>query len=106
MAADPGVRVFDLLQDRTIRVSWKPEVRERAAAASSPAARSRRCSPTSTAIQQRVLHGRVFVALHMHAGDGNVHTNIPVNSDDYAMLQEANARGRAHHAASRASSTA
>jgi len=32
----------------------------------------------------------VFVALHMHAGDGNVHTNIPVNSDDYEMLQEAN----------------
>ena len=27
----------------------------------------------------------------MHAGDGNVHTNIPVNSDDYAMLREANA---------------
>ena len=26
----------------------------------------------------------------MHAGDGNVHTNIPVNSDDYAMLQRAN----------------
>src|SRR5690606_15813141 len=30
------------------------------------------------------------VALHMHAGDGNVHTNIPVNSDDYEMLREAN----------------
>jgi Fe-S oxidoreductase len=27
----------------------------------------------------------------MHAGDGNVHTNIPVNSDDYDMLREANA---------------
>jgi Fe-S oxidoreductase len=26
----------------------------------------------------------------MHAGDGNVHTNIPVNSDNYAMLQTAN----------------
>jgi len=38
-----------------------------------------------------VLRGRVFVALHMHAGDGNVHTNIPVNSDHYEMLQEANA---------------
>jgi FAD/FMN-containing dehydrogenase len=25
----------------------------------------------------------------MHAGDGNVHTNIPVNSDDYDMLQTA-----------------
>ena len=41
------------------------------------------------AIHQRVLKGRVWVALHMHAGDGNVHTNIPVNSDDYAMLQTA-----------------
>jgi FAD/FMN-containing dehydrogenase len=27
--------------------------------------------------------------LHMHAGDGNVHTNIPVNSDNYEMLQTA-----------------
>src|SRR3546814_16450449 len=42
------------------------------------------------AVHDRVLKGRVFVALHMHAGDGNVHTNIPVNSDDYDMLREAN----------------
>ena len=41
------------------------------------------------AIHKSVLRGRVFVALHMHAGDGNVHTNIPVNSDNYEMLQEA-----------------
>ncbi len=32
---------------------------------------------------------RLFVALHMHAGDGNVHTNIPVHSDNYAMLKKA-----------------
>ena len=25
----------------------------------------------------------------MHAGDGNVHSNIPVNSNDYEMLAEA-----------------
>ena len=25
----------------------------------------------------------------MHAGDGNVHTNIPVNSDDYDMMHDA-----------------
>ena len=42
----------------------------------------------------REIHGevrrtRLFVALHMHAGDGNIHTNIPVLSSDYAMLQEA-----------------
>ena len=41
-------------------------------------------------IHGQVLKSRVFVALHMHAGDGNVHTNIPVNSDDYDMLQFAN----------------
>ena len=40
-------------------------------------------------IHQRVLSSRIFVALHMHAGDGNVHTNIPVNSNDYEMMQEA-----------------
>jgi FAD/FMN-containing dehydrogenase len=41
------------------------------------------------AVHQRVLKGRVWAALHMHAGDGNVHTNLPVNSDDYEMLQTA-----------------
>ncbi|MBF0176118.1 MAG: DUF3683 domain-containing protein [Magnetococcales bacterium] len=41
------------------------------------------------AIHARVRSSRLFVALHMHAGDGNVHTNIPVNSNDYAMLGEA-----------------
>ena len=40
-------------------------------------------------IHSQVVRSRVFVALHMHAGDGNVHTNIPVNSDDYEMLQTA-----------------
>jgi len=40
-------------------------------------------------IHADVLSSRLFVALHMHAGDGNVHTNIPVNSNDYAMMHEA-----------------
>ena len=89
VAADPVVRVFDLLQDRTIRVSWKAEVRNelRRLFAGGP------FGPLLDdlgAVQQKALRSRVFVALHMHAGDGNVHTNIPVNSDDYEMLQEAN----------------
>lgn len=41
-------------------------------------------------IHQRGLSSRLVVALHMHAGDGNVHTNIPVNSNDYEMMHEAN----------------
>ncbi|WP_165090064.1 DUF3683 domain-containing protein [Neisseria yangbaofengii] len=40
-------------------------------------------------IHGKIVRSRVFVALHMHAGDGNVHTNIPVNSDDAQMLQTA-----------------
>ncbi len=35
------------------------------------------------------LSGRIVVATHMHAGDGNVHTNIPVNSNDYVMMKKA-----------------
>ncbi|HET9025471.1 MAG TPA: DUF3683 domain-containing protein, partial [Burkholderiaceae bacterium] len=89
-AAQEPVRVFDQLQDHTIRVSWKTEVRaplERIFSGAAFAPVLAECD----AIHRRVLRGRVFVALHMHAGDGNVHTNIPVNSDDYAMLAEANA---------------
>jgi FAD/FMN-containing dehydrogenase/Fe-S oxidoreductase len=41
------------------------------------------------AIHASIRSSRLFVATHMHAGDGNVHTNIPVNSNDYAMLHEA-----------------
>jgi FAD/FMN-containing dehydrogenase/Fe-S oxidoreductase len=90
VGAAPRLRVFDLLQDHTIRVSWKTEVRaplERIFSGAAFAPVLAECE----AIHQRVLKGRVFVALHMHAGDGNVHTNIPVNSDNYAMLQRATA---------------
>jgi len=40
-------------------------------------------------IHNSTKDSKLFVALHMHAGDGNVHTNIPVHSDNYAMLNEA-----------------
>jgi FAD/FMN-containing dehydrogenase/Fe-S oxidoreductase len=82
-------KVFDRLQDRSVRVSWKTEVRSALArifVGSAFAPVLAECD----AIHKRILQGRVFVALHMHAGDGNVHTNIPVNSDNYAMLQTAN----------------
>jgi FAD/FMN-containing dehydrogenase/Fe-S oxidoreductase len=81
-------RVIDRLQDRTLRVSWKTEVRaplERIFSGAAFAPVLAECN----AVHRRVLHSRVFVALHMHAGDGNVHTNVPVNSDDYEMLNTA-----------------
>jgi len=79
---------FPALQDHSLRASWKTQLRTPLQGIFTGAAFEpilREC----TAIHQRVLKGRVWVALHMHAGDGNVHTNIPVNSDDYEMLQAA-----------------
>ncbi len=32
---------------------------------------------------------KIIIATHMHAGDGNIHVNIPVHSNDYAMMKEA-----------------
>ena len=80
--------LFPQLQDHTLRASWKTQIRTQLEAiftgeAFAPILRE------TTAIHQRVLKGRVWVALHMHAGDGNVHTNLPVNSDNYEMLQTA-----------------
>ena len=34
-------------------------------------------------------NSRIVVASHMHAGDGNCHVNIPVNSNDAHMLEDA-----------------
>jgi FAD/FMN-containing dehydrogenase/Fe-S oxidoreductase len=81
--------IFDRLQDRSIRVSWKTEIRAMLERIFVGAAFTQVLAECD-AVHKRVLQGRVFVALHMHAGDGNVHTNIPVNSDNYAMLHTAN----------------
>jgi FAD/FMN-containing dehydrogenase/Fe-S oxidoreductase len=40
-------------------------------------------------IEEYMLNSQVIVASHMHAGDGNCHVNIPVNSGDADMLAEA-----------------
>ncbi|WP_044410013.1 DUF3683 domain-containing protein [Thiomicrospira microaerophila] len=40
-------------------------------------------------LHYEVRNARLFVALHMHAGDGNIHTNIPVHSNNYRMIHQA-----------------
>ncbi|QCU90585.1 DUF3683 domain-containing protein [Thiomicrorhabdus sediminis] len=40
-------------------------------------------------VHAKTRNARLFVALHMHAGDGNIHTNIPVHSGNYEMVQMA-----------------
>ena len=86
----PGATVFHVTQDRTVRISWKQEIRAELRQIFNGGA-FKPILDEAQAIHKKVLRGRVFVALHMHAGDGNVHTNIPVNSDNYEMLQDAHA---------------
>ncbi|MCD9120344.1 FAD/FMN-binding oxidoreductase [Cupriavidus sp. UGS-1] len=88
LVQQPDAAVFHLLQDRTIRVSWKNELRAELRKIFN-GGEFKPILDEAQKIHKEVLRGRVFVALHMHAGDGNVHTNIPVNSDDYDMLQDA-----------------
>jgi FAD/FMN-containing dehydrogenase/Fe-S oxidoreductase len=86
--AQPDATVFHITQDRTIRVSWKQEIRVELRQIFN-GGEFKPILEEAQAIHKKVLRGRVFVALHMHAGDGNVHTNLPVNSDNYEMLQDA-----------------
>ena len=86
-AANP--KLFHRLQDYSVRTGWKTELKPRL----DKIFDGQLFGPVREEIKKlhkQVLRGRVFVALHMHAGDGNVHTNIPVNSDNYEMLQTAN----------------
>jgi FAD/FMN-containing dehydrogenase/Fe-S oxidoreductase len=80
--------VFHKLQDHSVRVSWKRDLKPQLETIFDGTV-FRPVLERIEELHKEVLRGRVFVALHMHAGDGNVHTNIPVNSDRYEMLQTA-----------------
>ncbi len=41
------------------------------------------------AIYQEIQAKRIVIANHMHAGDGNCHVNVPVNSNDPEMMAQA-----------------
>jgi FAD/FMN-containing dehydrogenase/Fe-S oxidoreductase len=79
---------FPQLQNYSLRASWKEEIRAELRIIFGGLAFEPILNELE-ALHKKILRKRVFIALHMHAGDGNVHTNIPVNSDDYEMLQDA-----------------
>ncbi len=87
-ALRPDDRLIDLLLRRDLRISYRRTIERPLKDIFS----GREFEPVRArldAIHAAIRSGRLFVATHMHAGDGNVHTNIPVNSNDYAMLHEA-----------------
>lgn len=80
--------LLSLLLRRALRISYRQEV-ERPLKAIFAGHEWQAVTAQLDAIHKRVRSSRLFVATHMHAGDGNVHTNIPVNSNDYDMLHAA-----------------
>ena len=82
------IPIIKLVQNHEIVISWKTEV----LAPLKEIFIGREFEKIIAGIvktHQQKLKSRVFIALHMHAGDGNVHANIPVNSDDYQMMSDA-----------------
>ncbi|MBF0193846.1 MAG: DUF3683 domain-containing protein [Magnetococcales bacterium] len=84
----PDDLLLSILLRRKLRISYRDEV-EKQIKNSFSGDLWGKVAEQFDAIHGRLRANRLFVALHMHAGDGNVHTNIPVNSNDYPMLQEA-----------------
>jgi len=84
----PNDTLFQLLQRRDLRISYRTTVEQSLKEIFS----GQELKPVRERLDR--IHAehrkrRLFVATHMHAGDGNVHTNIPVHSNDYQMLYEA-----------------
>ncbi|MDH5183575.1 MAG: DUF3683 domain-containing protein [Gammaproteobacteria bacterium] len=80
--------IFRLLQRRAQRISYRESV-ERPLKEIFQGLEMQGVRDRLDQIHTDFRATRLFVATHMHAGDGNVHTNIPVHSNDYEMLQEA-----------------
>ncbi|MEE9303089.1 MAG: FAD-binding oxidoreductase, partial [Thiotrichaceae bacterium] len=81
-------KLINLLLRRDLRISYHQEIQQPLNEMFTGRGMTPLCDKM-IAIHKKVLSSRLFVALHMHAGDGNVHTNIPVNSNDYEMMHEA-----------------
>ncbi len=87
-AIKEGDKLINLLLRRDLRISYHKEIRQPLNDMFTGRGMTPLCDKITNA-HQKVLSSRLFIALHMHAGDGNVHTNIPVNSNDYKMMHEA-----------------
>ncbi|MDH4262753.1 MAG: DUF3683 domain-containing protein [Spirochaetia bacterium] len=83
-----GDRLKDIILRHDIRISYRQEV-EKSLKEIFSGSELEVVRAKFDEIHKEIRSGRIFVALHMHAGDGNVHTNIPVNSYNYDMMQNA-----------------
>ena len=83
-----GDRIFDLFLRRDIRISLRKKIKQffdQTFMGHDFEAMHKALDEIHAGIRTN----RLFVALHMHAGDGNIHTNIPVHSGNYQMVHQA-----------------
>jgi FAD/FMN-containing dehydrogenase/Fe-S oxidoreductase len=88
----PSIRADDSLLDMMLRRDLRHSYRKEVAARLNDIFSGQDMAAVREQLQTihaEIRDERLFVALHMHAGDGNVHTNIPLHSSNYAMLHEA-----------------
>jgi len=78
--------VFKLIQDGTVTIQFDDEVITHFAITFH--GYEELLDRFSTVVQNERKR-KIIIATHMHAGDGNVHVNIPVHSNDYMMMREA-----------------
>lgn len=88
ISADPASSCFIAMRDFHLRISVKNDIMQPLTEIFSGKTDTQILNQLAS-LHAQIVRSRLFVALHMHAGDGNVHTNIPVNSDDYDMLHTA-----------------
>lgn len=84
----PGDTLLNLLLRRDLRISYRGEV-EKPLKEIFYGRDLAGVHDRLDKIHEEIRSSRLFAATHMHAGDGNVHTNIPVNSNDYVMMRQA-----------------
>jgi len=82
------IRLIELLQTHALRISYRQHIQNPLKEIFTGDIFEQLCKAFDQ-IHAKKRASRLFIALHMHAGDGNVHTNIPVNSHDYQMMHTA-----------------
>ena len=81
-----GATLFEIIRDRIVRIDFEGDILQTFRQT------FHGYIDVITAVDDIVASWRtrkIIIATHMHAGDGNVHVNIPVHSSDYAMMLEA-----------------
>ncbi|MCU0843451.1 MAG: DUF3683 domain-containing protein [Spirochaetes bacterium] len=81
-----GETVFKLIQDGTMTIQFEDDVITHFAITFHGYGE---LLDRFSAVVQNERKRKIIIATHMHAGDGNVHVNIPVHSNDYMMMREA-----------------